>query len=87
MKIFNTLTRRKEELKTLVPNELKVYACGPTVYNFIHIGNARPLCVFDTFRTLLILTIKSSAVQMKRVQITKQFLKNILKNSGLMQRV
>ncbi len=50
MRIFNTLTRRKEELKTLVPNELKVYACGPTVYNFIHIGNARPLCVFDTFR-------------------------------------
>ena len=50
MKIFNTLTRRKEELKTLTPNELKVYACGPTVYNFIHIGNARPLCVFDTFR-------------------------------------
>ena len=50
MKIFNTLTRQKEELKTIVPNELKVYACGPTVYNFIHIGNARPLCVFDTFR-------------------------------------
>ena len=50
MKIFNTLTRKKEELKTIVPNELKVYACGPTVYNFIHIGNARPLCVFDTFR-------------------------------------
>lgn len=50
MRIFNTLTRQKEELKTLVPNELKVYACGPTVYNFIHIGNARPLCVFDTFR-------------------------------------
>ncbi len=50
MKIFNTLTRRKEELKTLVPGELKVYACGPTVYNYIHIGNARPLCVFDTFR-------------------------------------
>lgn len=50
MKIFNTLTRQKEELKTIVSNELKVYACGPTVYNFIHIGNARPLCVFDTFR-------------------------------------
>ena len=50
MKIFNTLTRRKEELKTITPNELKVYACGPTVYNYIHIGNARPLCVFDTFR-------------------------------------
>ncbi len=50
MKVFNTLTRRKEEIKTITPNELKVYACGPTVYNFIHIGNARPLCVFDTFR-------------------------------------
>lgn len=50
MKIFNTLTRQKEELKTITPNELKVYACGPTVYNYIHIGNARPLCVFDTFR-------------------------------------
>ena len=50
MKVFNTLTRQKEELKTIVPNKLKVYACGPTVYNYIHIGNARPLCVFDTFR-------------------------------------
>lgn len=50
MKIFNTLTRRKEELKPITEGELKVYACGPTVYNFIHIGNARPLCVFDTFR-------------------------------------
>lgn len=50
MKIFNTLTRQKEELKPIDPNELKVYACGPTVYNYIHIGNARPLCVFDTFR-------------------------------------
>ena len=53
MKIFNTLTRRKEELKTIVPNELKVYACGPTVYNFIHIGNARPICVFDVLRRYL----------------------------------
>ncbi len=50
MKIYNTLTRKKEELKTITEGELKVYACGPTVYNFIHIGNARPLCVFDTFR-------------------------------------
>ncbi len=50
MKIFNTLTRKKEELKTITEGEVKVYACGPTVYNFIHIGNARPLCVFDTFR-------------------------------------
>lgn len=53
MRIYNTLTRKKEELKTLTPNEVKIYACGPTVYNFIHIGNARPLCVFDTFRRYL----------------------------------
>ncbi len=50
MRIFNTLTRSKEELKTIEPGVLKVYACGPTVYNFIHIGNARPLCVFDVLR-------------------------------------
>lgn len=50
MKIYNTLTRRKEVLKTITEGEVKIYACGPTVYNFIHIGNARPLCVFDTMR-------------------------------------
>ncbi|MDF2567906.1 MAG: cysS [Oscillospiraceae bacterium] len=50
MRIYNTLTRQKEELKTIVPNEVKMYACGPTVYNYIHIGNARPICVFDTLR-------------------------------------
>ncbi len=50
MRIFNTLTRSKQELKTIEPGVLKVYACGPTVYNFIHIGNARPLCVFDVLR-------------------------------------
>ncbi len=53
MRIYNTLTRKKEELQTVTPNEVKIYACGPTVYNFIHIGNARPLCVFDTFRRYL----------------------------------
>ena len=50
MRIYNTLTRAKDELKTIEPGVLKVYACGPTVYNFIHIGNARPLCVFDVLR-------------------------------------
>jgi cysteinyl-tRNA synthetase len=50
MRIYNTLTRQKEELKTIKEGELKMYACGPTVYNFIHIGNARPLCVFDVMR-------------------------------------
>ena len=53
MKIFNTMSRQKEELQTLVPGQVKIYACGPTVYNFIHIGNARPICVFDVLRRYL----------------------------------
>lgn len=53
MKIFNTMSRRKEEFISIDPNEVKIYACGPTVYNFIHIGNARPLCVFDVLRRYL----------------------------------
>ncbi len=50
MKIFNTLSRRKEEFVPLEPGKVKMYVCGPTVYNFIHIGNARPMIVFDTVR-------------------------------------
>lgn len=50
MKIFNTLTREKDEFKPITEGEVKIYACGPTVYNYIHIGNARPLCVFDVLR-------------------------------------
>ncbi len=50
MKVFNTMTRSKEEFVPVDENEVKIYACGPTVYNFIHIGNARPLCVFDVLR-------------------------------------
>ena len=53
MRIYNTLTRRKEELKTITDGEVKIYACGPIVYNYIHIGNSRPLCVFDTLRRYL----------------------------------
>lgn len=53
MKVYNTLTRRKEELNPITPGEVKIYACGPTVYNYIHIGNARPLCVFDVLRRYL----------------------------------
>lgn len=53
MKIFNTMTRRKEEFVPLDKDEVKIYACGPTVYNYIHIGNARPLCVFDVLRRYL----------------------------------
>ena len=53
MKVFNTMTRTKEEFVPLDENEVKIYACGPTVYNYIHIGNARPLCVFDILRRYL----------------------------------
>ena len=53
MKVFNTLSRAKEEFVPVDKNEVKIYACGPTVYNFIHIGNARPLCVFDVLRRYL----------------------------------
>ncbi len=53
MQIFNTMTRKKEELVPFDGKEFKIYACGPTVYNFIHIGNARPLCVFDVLRRYL----------------------------------
>lgn len=53
MKIFNTLTREKQELIPIKEGEFKIYACGPTVYNYIHIGNARPLCVFDVMRRYL----------------------------------
>ena len=50
MKIFNTLTRKKEEFVPIEPGKISMYVCGPTVYNYIHIGNARPMIVFDTFR-------------------------------------
>ncbi|MDD3833737.1 MAG: class I tRNA ligase family protein, partial [Oscillospiraceae bacterium] len=53
MRIFNTFTGQKEELKTVEEGVVRIYACGPTVYNLIHIGNARPLCVFDVLHRYL----------------------------------
>ena len=50
MKLYNTLTKKNEEFVPLEPGKVKMYVCGPTVYNFIHIGNARPMIVFDTAR-------------------------------------
>lgn len=50
MKLFNTLTRQKEDFIPLEEGKVKMYVCGPTVYNYIHIGNARPMIVFDTVR-------------------------------------
>ncbi|MDY5806789.1 MAG: cysteine--tRNA ligase [Lachnospira sp.] len=53
MKVYNTLTRKKEEFVPLEDNKVKMYVCGPTVYNLIHIGNARPMICFDTVRRYL----------------------------------
>lgn len=53
MQIYNTLTRKKEEFNTIEDKKAKIYVCGPTVYNYIHIGNARPIVVFDTLRRYL----------------------------------
>ncbi|HIT89104.1 MAG TPA: cysteine--tRNA ligase [Candidatus Merdenecus merdavium] len=53
MKVYNTLSKQKEEFVPLEPGKVKMYVCGPTVYNYIHIGNARPMIVFDTVRRYL----------------------------------
>ena len=53
MQIYNTQTRRKEEFVPIEPGKVRIYACGPTVYNYFHIGNARPFIVFDTLRRYL----------------------------------
>ncbi len=50
MKLYNTITRKKEEFKPLEDGKVKMYVCGPTVYNYMHIGNARPYIIFDTIR-------------------------------------
>ncbi len=50
MKVFNTLTNKKEEFVPIKPNEVSIYVCGPTVYNYVHIGNTRPMIVFDVLR-------------------------------------
>ena len=50
MKIFNTLTRHKDEFHPINEGKVGIYVCGPTVYDYIHIGNARPMIVFDTLR-------------------------------------
>lgn len=53
MKLYNTMTRQKEEFKPITPGEVKMYSCGPTVYNYFHLGNARPFIVFDCLRCFL----------------------------------
>ena len=53
IQLYNTLTRKKEKFVPLEEGKVKMYVCGPTVYNYIHIGNARPAIVFDTVRRYL----------------------------------
>lgn len=53
MKLYNTLTRSKEEFKPVTPGTVRMYSCGPTVYNYFHIGNARPFIIFDCLRRFL----------------------------------
>ena len=53
MRLFNTMSRKKEEFVPLEEGKVRMYVCGPTVYNLIHIGNARPMIVFDTVRRYL----------------------------------
>ena len=53
MKIYNSQTRRKEEFVPIEPGKARIYSCGPTVYNYFHIGNARPFIMFDILRRYL----------------------------------
>ncbi|MDR7857796.1 cysteine--tRNA ligase [Tissierella sp.] len=54
MKLYNTLTRKKEEFVPIVEGQVSMYTCGPTVYNYIHVGNARPMVIFDTLRRFFV---------------------------------
>ena len=54
MKLFNTMTRQKEEFVPLTPGEVKMYCCGPTVYNYIHVGNARPMILIGPLDDLVV---------------------------------
>ena len=53
IRFYNTMTKTKQEFKPITPGKVTMYVCGPTVYNLIHIGNARPMIVFDTLRRYL----------------------------------
>ena len=53
MKLFNSMSRTKEEFVPITPGEVKMYSCGPTVYNYFHVGNARPFIIFDLLRRYL----------------------------------
>ena len=88
MKVYNSLTNKKEDFKPINPNEVKMYSCGPTVYNYFHIGNARPFIIFDTLRRYLEYTgYKVTFVQNftdiddKMIKNEKKLITEILKHS------
>lgn len=80
MKVFNTLTKKKEEFVPLEEGKVRMYVCGPTVYNYIHIGNARPMIVFDTVRRYFeykdTMSIMYRTSQMWMTRSSKRQLKN-----------
>ena len=93
MKLYNTMTRQKEEFVPMEEGKVKMYVCGPTVYDYIHIGNARPYVVFDTvrryleYRTLQTLTIRLSTEPIKKAKLWLKSPINILKRPSVMQTV
>ena len=76
IRIYNTLTRKKEDFVPLEEGKVRMYVCGPTVYNFIHIVNARPMIVFDTVRRYL-----EAKKPMKRVYQQRRSLRDILQSA------
>ena len=66
IRIYNTLSRKKEEFIPLEEGKVRMYVCGPTVYNFIHIGNARPMIVFDTVRRTLCQILPMSTTRLSK---------------------
>lgn len=83
MKIYNTMTRKKEDFSPIKEGHAKIYSCGPTVYNYIHIGNARPLCVFDVLRRYLEYRgLKVDFIQ-NFTDIDDKIIKKLMKNAPI----
>ena len=100
MKLYNTMTRQKEEFVPMEEGKVKMYVCGPTVYDYIHIGNARPYVVFDTVRRYLeykgyevtyvqnfTLMTKSSTEPIRKAKPWRKSPINTLKKHSAMQMV
>ena len=79
MLLYNTMTKTRQEFVPITPGKVSMYVCGPTVYDYIHIGNARPMIVFDTLRrsttypTSPTLMIRSSRERMKKASLPRRF--------------